>query len=180
MAGSACPGLSHLAPSSSALCLLLQSYPGKVWPARLNCLLWTARPWAAPSWTQPAESSASLARNLFYTFSMTLVPALGMSSGLERPVQRGLPGRASRPRTEVSRGSARCPHGRLWRRVQAARQAVRLSPEPPAGSSLSARPARPRGAALRCAALRSSPDPAGAAGRRVSAAAACRAGSGGR
>lgn len=75
---------------------------------------------------------------------------------------------------------AGCPPGpRLEARPGAARKAGRLYREPPAGSSLSALLARLRGAALRSAALRSCPDRAGAAGCRVSASAACRAGSGG-
>lgn len=178
LAGSACFGPSHPAPPSSALCPPPQSRPGKMCPARLRCSLRTALPWAAPSWTQPTGSSAGPGRNLFYPGG-----------------HRAGPGRAQRPPAPRAHRSSRrglldadrgLPEQRpvptwpvLEARPAAARKAGRLSPEPPAGSSLSARLARLRGAALRCAALRSSPDRAGAAGCRVSASAACRAGSGG-
>lgn len=45
-------------------------------------------------------------------------PALGVPSGLRRPVHTGAPGGASRTRTEGSRSGARCPHGPFWTRAQ--------------------------------------------------------------
>lgn len=127
-----------------------------MWPARLSGSLWIALPWAAPSWTQPAEStSACRGQSLFHTFSMTPGPALGTLSSPQCPVQTGSPGRASRTRTEASRAA---PGARLARSGGAPRRCQEGRPLIPGAASRelpfgSARAAAGGGAALRRAAL---------------------------
>lgn len=182
MAGSGCFGLSHLAPSSS----LTSASAEPPWEdVASKTQLLPLNSTALGSILLDTASGVSLGQKLFFTFSIALVPSLGVSSSLQCPAQTGSASRASRTRTEVSQGSAGCPHGPLWRRAQAlpGRRGVyprsrqqgapfRLGSRGGGGAAL-------RFAALSCAALCSSPDRAGAAGCRVSASAACRAGSGG-
>lgn len=107
-----------------------------------------------------AEPSARLGQNLLCTFSVTLcVPGgcpAASSARCRLDLRQGL--------SDTSRGPGAVrvlARPALEARPGAARKAGHLSPESPAGSSLSAPLARPRGAALGCAALRSSPDRAG-------------------
>lgn len=127
---------------------------GKMWLARLNGFLWTALPWAAPSWHSQQNPVPALGRtcSIRSTCPWCLPWARPAVSGAqdrvdlqaEPPVaDRGVP-----PQSPAPAWSA------LEARPGAASKTGRLSPEPPAGSSLSARLARLLGAALRCAAPR--------------------------
>lgn len=78
--GSLCFGLGHRAlqhhPASASAELLWGDVTRKT-------QLDSTGPGKAPSWTQPAESTgARLGQGLFYTLSVTPVPALGAPSSL--------------------------------------------------------------------------------------------------
>lgn len=123
-----------------------------------NCSLLLALPWCL-LWACPAASSAQRRQDL---------QAGPLGHGLKFP--RAVPG----AHMALSGGAPRpCPEGGAFIPGAASRELPFGSARAAAGG------AALRFAALSCAALCSSPDRAGAAGCRVSASAACRAGSGG-
>lgn len=156
MTGGVCFGWSPLAPWSSALCLPLQSPPGKMWPARLLLPLYSIILGSALSDT--AELRARLGPNLFYTFSMTLCLPWGCPAASSARCRQALrqgrsdtnrgPGGGEGARRARSGGAPRrCPEGRAFIPGVASR-------ELPFGS---ARAAAGGGAGLRGAALQPGP-----------------------
>lgn len=108
-----------------------------------------------------------------------------MSSSLQCPGQTGPLGRTSRTRTEVSQGSAWCPHGSLWRRAQSLPGRPGVYPRSRQQGAPFRLRSRGRGgrccAAPSCALARTQPGPLDAASRfllpagRAPAAGECRA-----